>query len=67
MPLRVARKEGETWRECIERYAKPHGLETEVLSLYDRYVNSGDPEHQAAFDACYEWDICDFVEEKKCV
>lgn len=61
--LKITRNEGETWRECAERYAKPYGLQSDVLFTYDRAVEAGISEGDAAFQACYEWDVVDFVPE----
>lgn len=51
------RNKQETWRDCVKRYAKPHGLETEVLEAFDLSVGNGEEEGDAAFHALYEWDL----------
>lgn len=61
MQLRVLQKEGETWPETVERYARPYGLEHEALSMYHDFVANGRPEATAALDALYEWDLLDLV------
>jgi len=59
MSLRIIRNEGETWRECAERYAKPWGLQVEVLAEFDADVAKGVPEDRAALWSCIEWDVAD--------
>lgn len=60
MPKLVLRKqENETWLECIERYAAPYGLQLEVIKEFKRNILAGIDEAEAAWDACYEWDILD--------
>lgn len=50
MSLRIRRAEGETWREAAARYGKAHDLE----------LDNGIDEGEAAWNACYEWDVLDF-------
>jgi hypothetical protein len=63
--LKITREEGESWLDCAMRYAKVFGLEEEVRRDYDEAIGRGLPEDEAAFEACYEWDVCDPYEEKK--
>lgn len=63
MSLRIARREDETWRDCVIRYAEPWGLEDECLEIYVEELNKGTPEPDAAWAACYEWDVLDFVDD----
>ena len=60
MSLSVTKQPGETWRQCVERYAKPHGLERECLELFDEQIAIGETEDRAAFGALYEWDCTDY-------
>ena len=53
----IKRKQGETWRDVAYRYAKAHGLEKEVLDIYDQEVLAGIDPADAALHACYEWDV----------
>lgn len=53
----IKRKQGETWRDVAYRYAKPHGLEKEVLDIYDQEVLDGTDPADAALNACREWDV----------
>ena len=62
MPLELTRKDGETWKEAALRLAKKYGLEVEVEATYDHNIKSN-PDYDAAFCACYEWDILDYVEK----
>jgi hypothetical protein len=61
MTLSVTKKPDETWRQCVERYAKPHGLDGECLELFEEQVAIGEPEDKAAFAALYEWDCTDYL------
>ncbi|HYF29440.1 MAG TPA: hypothetical protein VEA36_03710 [Candidatus Paceibacterota bacterium] len=63
MSLYVRRKEGETWRECVARYAGRHGLATECLDIFDQEVGKGVPGGKAAWDALCEWDCLDFRDD----
>lgn len=63
MTLRITRKDDETWRECAARYADRYGLNGEVLDYYDSAVARGIDEGLAAWEACVEWDIAEFVDE----
>lgn len=61
--LGLTKNPGESWRDAAERYARKHGLEHEVLELFDQDVSAGgDPAH-AAWSALYEWDILEIVAE----
>lgn len=55
----LTRKPGETWRECVDRYARAQGLENECLEWYDDELRSGATEARAAWNALYEWDCLD--------
>ena len=57
----IRREENETWRQAVERYAKPWGLEEECLEFFDADVARGEPEDKAAWGACYEWDVLGLV------
>jgi hypothetical protein len=61
MALKVTKKESESWRQCVERYAGAYGLEHEALTVFESELKSGREEPQAAFYALYEWDLLDFV------
>ena len=63
--LKITRNEGETWFECAMRYAKVYGLEEEVRRDYDEAIERGLPEDEAAFEACYEWDVCEAFERER--
>ncbi len=58
MSLYISKHPNETWREAVIRHARPYGLDTECLEIFDEQVASGRPEDEAAFAACYEWDVC---------
>lgn len=55
--LGLSREDGETWKDAALRMARPWGLEIEVAEWYDSEVARGEPEDQAAWAACYEWDV----------
>ena len=57
--LRLERQENETWKDAAMRVARAHGLEGEVGEAYARYIEQGDAEEQAAWAACYDWDLLD--------
>lgn len=63
MGVGIRRKDGETWRECAERYGERYGLREEVLEHFDANVRAGDNEADAALHACMEWDVCDLMGE----
>lgn len=60
--LKITRNEGESWLQCALRYAKKYGVELEVQDAYNEHIASGSDEAEAAFDACYDWDICELAE-----
>lgn len=61
MGLGLKRLENETWYECAMRYAWEWGMEVEVDEWYTMYKEEGLSDEDAAFSACYEWDICDLM------
>lgn len=64
--LSITRDDGETWREAVARYATPWGLQEETLILFDRLLESGEQESEAAFTCLYEWDLVECVPEVPC-
>jgi hypothetical protein len=60
--LGITRKEGESWRDCAIRYASLYDLEAEVTVAFDGYIEDGDKPEDAAWKACYDWDVLDLVE-----
>lgn len=62
MGLGIRRQEDETWYDCAMRYAKKYDLESEVKDDYDQGIKDGDSEEEAAWGACYEWDILEVIE-----
>lgn len=66
MPLKAMRMDGESWRECVRRYAEPYGMEDDALDSFDNYLlsNEGKTEADAASFALYTWDLMDYVEEE---
>jgi hypothetical protein len=66
MPLTIRRKKGETWRECVERYASKYGgeaMKVEVLADFDRRVAGGVEASEAAIGVCHDYDLCDLTED----
>lgn len=55
--LKAERLENETWRQCVERYARKYGLESEALDYFDNEIRRGEKEADAAWTALYEWDL----------
>lgn len=64
MSLVLKKRESETWREAALRQAARYNMEGEVAEFYDRFIAAGDTEDQAAWGACYEWDVLDYVRPK---
>jgi hypothetical protein len=66
MPLVMKRREGETWIQCMLRYAAPYGLESEVLSNFWKTIrvnNSKTATEEAVFGALWDWDLLDFEDD----
>ena len=62
----VAKRKGkETWRDMVIRYAKPWGLKRDVLREYNRLINKGWKQNQAAWGALYDWDLLEYEEGEK--
>ena len=61
--LAAKRKENESWREAVIRYAKPWGLKWDVLREYNRLISKGWKPNQAAWGALYDWDLLELEEE----
>jgi len=61
--LVLKRWEKESWKDCAIRYAKHYGLEEEVIEEYNKAINLGCAEDEAAYCACEEWDILDYEPE----
>ena len=59
--MNLHRKENETWREVAIRIASSHGLELEVIDVFDRLVADGKDEADAAWEACYSWDVLPYT------
>lgn len=63
MSLVLERHDGESWADAATRLAKPYGLEREIGDEFTRRVADGWTEPDAAWAACYEWDVLDFRED----
>lgn len=63
MSLRLSRKPDQSWRDAAIDQARRHGMERDVTEDYDRFVAAGDDPAEAAWSACYEWDVLDFIDE----
>lgn len=61
--LIMSRNDTETWQECMFRYAEPYGLEDEVKSAFERFIDQGETEDMAAYYALAEWDLLEFKED----
>lgn len=55
----ITKRPDETWLEAILRYAKPYGLQEEVVMEYLKQRNLDKPEDEAALIACEDWDVAD--------
>ena len=63
MPLRMTRREGETWLDAARRYGEPWGLDDDIETYYHEFIRDGRSEELAAFDAVSEWDCLDLVDD----
>lgn len=63
MPLVLRKFENETWLEAALRRADEYELGGEVLQAYDAGRKNGESEADAAWGACYEWDVLEYREE----
>lgn len=54
--LSVKRMTGESWRDCVIRYASKYGLQAECLAVFNGELSSGTEEGAAAWCALYEYD-----------
>ena len=61
--MRRRSSDDESWRDCAARYARPHGLEREVLEIFDaeKAAKLDKDEAVIAWDACYEWDVLPLI------
>lgn len=59
--LGIKRQPGESWRDCAIRIGRQYGLEHEVTEDYDAAIARGETEEEAAWGACYEWDVCEII------
>jgi len=60
MTLILHREKGETWREAALRQAEKFGLQDDVAHSFDaEKAVTEDEQAEAAFHACYEWDVLD--------
>ena len=57
--LGLERRDGESWRDVVIRYSRPHGLEGECLHMFDNYLDEGDHPSSAAMAALSDWDCLD--------
>lgn len=57
----VLRREGsETWREAAIRQASKFSMQDDVAASFDAEAPVTENDHaQAAWSACYEWDVLD--------
>lgn len=63
--LGVRLREGESHRDAAIRIGGKHGLEYEVVGLFDRFVEEGQEEGDALLSACMEWDVAEMVVDGK--
>jgi hypothetical protein len=56
--LGISRLDGENWKDAARRIGRAHGLEHEVMESFDLERECGADEEDAAWAACYEWDVC---------
>lgn len=58
--LVLKRNANEGWLACAVRYAKPYGLEAEVITHYNFCRAKGHTCSESAYFACEEWDLLDY-------
>ena len=64
--LSFTRKDGESWYDAGERYAKEHGLSDEFKDSYTAFFLDKDLDTQdATFEALAEWDLLDYDQASK--
>lgn len=63
--LVLRRNPDESWRQAALRAASRYGLEEEVSEDYAARLKSGESEEDAAWGACYEWDLLEYDPEQK--
>ena len=61
MSLRLTRKPDQSWRDAAIEQARRFGMESDVAEDFDRYKATGDTDENAAWCACYDWDVLDFI------
>lgn len=61
--FRISPLPSESWRDCAARLGRERGLEGEVMEHFEKMRQKGFDDETAAFDACYEWDLCEIIEE----
>jgi len=60
MSLVLSKREDQTWRDAAIEQARRYGMERDVTEYFDRFIAAGDDEAEAAWSACYEWDVLDY-------
>ncbi len=61
MSLRLSRKPDQSWRDAAIEQAKRFGMEDDVAEYFDRFKAAGDSDEDAAWSACHEWDVLDYI------
>lgn len=61
MSLRLSRKPDQSWRDAAIEQARRFGMEIDVAEYFDICIAAGDTDSEAAWNACYEWDVLDFI------
>jgi hypothetical protein len=63
MPFVIRRNDDESWEAACRRLAAAQGLEDEVMAIFAEEIAVGVEPGLACFNALYEWDCVDFLEE----
>lgn len=61
MSLRLSRNPDQSWRDAAIEQARRFGMEIDVAEYFDICIAAGDTDSEAAWNACYEWDVLDFI------
>jgi hypothetical protein len=64
MSIGIKLRDGESWKECAVRLAEPYDLQEEVIEVYDRAIERGCTEDDAALEACMEWDVAELLPDE---
>lgn len=59
MTVGIVKRQDESWRDCVIRYAEPRHLKEQVIRHFDLMIELGQSEEEAALSSCEEWEVCE--------